>query len=474
MSLAVLVKNSIITISAASLVNDMPNKQFTLNILRKNIQLNKIDQDLIPIYSSQLNFKLCLNTSVPKVIQINQTLIKTPSKVLNLYKTCSNIFNWVTNVRMNCNLFIQYNDLNYLNIDKKFIDFKLQTIYDCPIYYHKINPKYVVIEDTYSQIKYKLIEKINHKKTLILTDQSSKSWALTNIQIMNYKNINKLLVKNESWDMIILNIPAQFPLFKYIHKISQLKTNFGIIFVDNCDNYHQLYSIITQTTVDKPLPSNYNLHNFLLTNYFRKIEYPVHFNITYVPLKFTPIESKIYQFIPDKLAFCTNSKIFQSIPPKDHHNLCYICDDKIENMATLKCGHSICFNCVSKITKCPLCRLPIEFNQHSLKIETTENIGTKINYIKDYIQKQIHAHQTQTKNSNVAIFVKNKEIYQNVLEIGGVSIIDKFDKVDCQILFILEPEVLKLSEVKEWLYSLKNIKIIVPYIMDTLEVELVA
>jgi len=479
MSLVLVVKNAPITIPVSSLVNHMPNKQYVLDVLKRNIQLNKIDLDRIPIYSAQLNFKLCLglDTNILKVIQINHALIKTPTTnaVPEIFKNCTNIFHWVTmaRIRINNNLVVQYNEGNYLNIGNKFIDFKLQTIYECPIYYHKIIPKYVVIEDPYGQVKYRLIEKLIHKRTLILTNHPTKNtlWPkMTNIHIHNYKHLNKLIAKSESWNLIILDLP---PLSQssscQIKKLTQLKTEFGIIFIndskDEQEHYHKLYSIITQNALNDThtqLPANHNLHNFLLTNYFRKIEFPANLHITKVPLKFTPIETKIYSVIPDKLTFCANSKIFQTITPIDHPCPCYICDFKIENMVTPKCGHHICLNCICNSTKCPLCRMPIEFTTDSLKIETNENIGTKINYL------------AQQKNT-ICVFVKDKTMYSKSL-VETYQIIDTLDNdLKCHTLIILEPIVLTFSEVKEWLHTcaLKNIKIIIPYILDTVEVELV-
>ena len=440
MSLTLVYKNTdLMHIPIASLSDTMYDKHLLLDIIKRNIRPSQIQLERIPIVNTDLSSLPPI--SVPSVIQIENALIEYDGKCPNLYHDCQNIYHWVISLRKHHNLVVQYNNNKYLNLGNKFIDFQLGAIYDCPVYYSKITPKYVVIEDSYGQIKYDLVNKLKHVKTLILTNRP-KYWHKhrKNITSLGYKYITKSL--NTVWNMIILD--SEKLSRSQIEHITKLKTDFGIIFTDNLKDYHNLYSIITRVPILAPLPipPNHNLHTFLLTNYFRKIEPPTHLNINinYIPLKLTPLESRLYQLDPNKLV--------TAIPPSTSTEPCYICYGDMVNNTIPTCGHNLCFNCFTQSQmKCPMCRK--SFDIESIKVETTEKIGTKLNYVRKYNKLDTIIYSRDNINTKLA------ETYRVITK--------EVDDIQCKNLILLD----ELTNIKEWLYRLDhNIKIIVPYIVE--------
>jgi hypothetical protein len=186
------------------------------------------------------------------------------------------------------------------------------------------------------------------------------------------------------------------------------------------------------------------LHTFLLTNYFRKIEPPAHLNINinYIPLKLTPLESRLYQLDPNKLV--------TAIPPSTSTPTepCYICYGDMVNNTIPTCGHNLCFNCFTQSQmKCPMCRK--SFDIESIKVETTEKIGTKLNYVRKYNKLDTIIYSRDNINTKLA------ETYRVITK--------EVDDIQCKNLILLD----ELTNIKEWLYRLDhNIKIIVPYIVE--------
>ena len=243
----------------------------------------------IPTYSSNVNFDYYWSLTLPKEIKINHAIQNQYNNCPQILSESPNIYNWVVNLQVHSNLEIKYNEIDAINLpNNKFIDFKLKSTYNTQVYYKKTQIKYATIIDQYGLIKYDLINKLKHKKTLILTSRpnhwSKKLSSLCpklitkytskinkQICILDYSNITTSIVRKYSWKMVVLDNFNHLIPKRTLETIYKLTNKFGLIFTNRLENqtYQNIYQLAFQSNI---ISKNYNLHQFYLTNFCRRIE----------------------------------------------------------------------------------------------------------------------------------------------------------------------------------------------------------
>jgi hypothetical protein len=382
-------------------------------------------------------------------------------------------------------------------------------------------PKYLVIEDTFSQVKYNIVEELSKShKILIFTNQTkhwksilnNKSKIITKytskniseeIALIDYSSYNTTVsnfIRNYNWTTIILDnyCPNKFPKFESKIQTHNFTSKIGLIFVSkiNQENYLPLF----QKVMNKCFSENYTLHQYFLSHLIRRIT-PIIPIVERIPLKFSYLENHLYKYQPT-FENCLHSNIYKTKSISCNHpttlskDPCFICleNTNVNNdIAILKCGHISCLDCIyqyifstsssstssttqsTQHLKCPICQKLFVFND--LEIISKSPVATqsaKITYLnsiskKDSLQTVVYLSEEHYHLRDMIVGV---ECYKNLDEIKK----DNWKKLkQLKQLIILEMDRINEPLLLEGLMNLykiyPNLKIKLLYIQNTVDSE---
>jgi hypothetical protein len=493
------IQNSILRFTDISndLINSIPTYDAT--ILHKSSTISYSDNEIkeIKLRHSLKNEKKHTNHKI---------------KSENAGNTENNLFEWINTTFP---IKIHYNEIDSFNSESgKFYDFKLNQSYKCEVYYHTVLPKYLVIEDTFSQAKYNIIEELSKShKILIFTNQTNHWKSILNtknkiitkytskniserIALVDYSSYNTTIsnfIRNYNWTTIILDnyCPNKFPKFESKIQTQNFTSKIGIIFVSkiNRDNYLPLF----QKVMNKNFSENYNLHQYFLSHLIRRIS-PIIPIVERIPLQFSHLENHLYKYQPT-FENCLHSNIYKTQSISGNHpttlskDPCFIClEDNINNdIAILKCGHISCLDCIyqyifpkpttssthsTQNLKCPICQKLFVYND--LEIISKSPIATQS-------AKIMYLNSIPKKESLQTLVYLSEENYHLRDMIVGIECYKNFDEIkkdnwkELKQLIILEMDRINDPILLEGLMKLYKIypklKIKLLYIQNTVDNE---
>lgn len=376
------------------LYNDILNLSNNNNIyIKKNIiKINDIIVDT-------LNEKFyILNNENRKLFfikdkNLNGIFLSKPNKNIISQLCSNNLLNFIFSKKINL-IISDKTNINFLNSIPNLIIITKES----QINKHLNNFKFIVINESFYNKKYELINSINWN-SIILLNIIPKNLESNYI---NLKSLNKFIFYNS---LEYYNFkPKQFELLKVI-------VNKDICFY-NIYNLEKLKNNIF--FIDQP-DINVSKKEFKLEKF--DIDFLNELDIIYHNIFYSLKENYMYYSLIDFNKFKQNDYLYSKIYENNKYlnPECAICLEKISKKSLLytKCNHYFCEVCIIRFFKlhkknCPLCRTEID-SKSLLKIrysKETQYVSDKLKYL------------LSLKKSNILIisyFEKSIETLQHIL-----------------------------------------------------------